>query len=111
MPPGDDVLLAVKVLRYDRAGLLAKPFLGAIFAVALHLLFMSGVLSGGIFPTLAIHPKDVEVEFKSFFFGTVLATDANFAKLLVWCFIGGFAERLVPDILDRLANEADKSKK
>jgi hypothetical protein len=97
-------------LRADRASLIAKPLLGAEFAVAPHLLFMSGLLSGGLFPALKINGEDAKVQFKDFFTGTVTATDANFAKLLVWCFIGGFAERLVPDILDRLANQANKNK-
>jgi hypothetical protein len=108
MPPGDDILLSVTALRADRASLIAKPLLGAVFAVALHLLFISGLLSGGLFPVLKINPEGSKGQFKQFFTGTVIATDADFAKLLVWCFIGGFAERLVPDILDRLANQADK---
>lgn len=111
MPAGDDILLSLTALRADRASLIAKPLLGAVFAVTLHLLFMSGLLSGGLFPNLSIDCDKSKTEFDRFFTGTVVATNADFAKLLVWCFVGGFAERLVPDILDRLANQSDNKQK
>jgi hypothetical protein len=110
-PEGDDALLSAKMLRSDRASVVTKPLLGALFALVLHLLFMSKLLSGGLFPTLSISEKDTAAGvFKDFLFGTVRATDADFAKLLTWCFIGGFAERFVPDILDRLTSEGGKTK-
>ncbi len=66
---------------------------GGVFAVVLWLILVARYLDGTLFPTWA----------KSSF----LPTDAeNWAKLLVWSFIAGFAERLVPDTLDRLVNRA-----
>jgi hypothetical protein len=108
MPPDKDALLSAKLLRSDRASIITKPLLGAAFALVLHLLFMSGLLSGGMFPSLSMHGKDEVVLFHRFLFGCVRATDTDFAKLLAWCFIGGFAERFVPDALDRLTNDGEK---
>lgn len=69
---------------------------GAVFAFLMLLLFGSGMLQGDLFP-------------KVVWGGTFLAGLAGMfdkgdalAMLLIWCFVSGFAERLVPDILDRL---------
>lgn len=33
------------------------------------------------------------------------ATGGDYAKVLVWAFIAGFFEQLVPDVLDRVAHK------
>jgi hypothetical protein len=46
------------------------------------------------------------VPFTSFLTDTGPASGADFALLIVWSFIAGFAERLVPDTLNRLVTKA-----
>jgi hypothetical protein len=106
MDPGLDVMSATDGLTYERASLLVKPLVGGVFALVLHLLFISQLLSGGLFPKITIACPEEPVYFLDFFLGSVTATSADFAKLLVWCFVAGFAERFVPDILGRLSNRA-----
>ncbi len=48
------------------------------------------------------------VEFSNFLKQTGPDSGASFAILLVWSFIAGFAERFVPDTIDRLVSQAEK---
>jgi hypothetical protein len=65
---------------------------GGVFAVVLYLILAGGFMEGTLFPMMSDDgvPDDIQ----------------NWAKLLIWSFIAGFAERLVPDTLDRLVNQA-----
>jgi hypothetical protein len=88
---------------------------GAIFAVVLYLLIAAGLVSGDIFPKIGVSPKD-----SSGTEGTVLleflklakpVSSTDFAKLLVWSFVAGFAERFVPDTLTRFASRREAANK
>ncbi len=106
LDPGPDILAACKMLQSDRARLIGKPILGAAFALALYLLFISHMITGALFPNVEIAGTGSVMGFQNFFGGTVTATSGDFAKLLVWSFIAGFAEQFVPDILDRFSSKA-----
>lgn len=103
LEPGPDLAGACLSLRWDFASLIAKPVLGATFAVTLYLLFIAGMVKGSLFPVLAFDGDSTATGFREFFSARVCATFTEYSKLLVWCFLAGFAERFVPDILNRLA--------
>jgi hypothetical protein len=69
------------------------PLIGAVGGLLICLLFRSGLLSGSLFPN---------------FSSTVQAdlSDPDFFKLMIWAFVAGFSEKLVPDTLDWLASNA-----
>lgn len=91
------------------------PLSGLIFAMLLSLMFLSGLLEGALFPKfLPMQPdsntgEDLLMQVRHIHPQSV----ADICKLFVWSFIAGFAERFVPDVLDRLmarAESVDKAK-
>lgn len=100
--PEDDLEQAPRSLVTSRIYL--SPLIGAVFALALYLLFMGGVLSGGLFPDFECSGDD----FTSYraFADCNPTTNADVALAMVWAFVAGFAENFVPNILDKLAADA-----
>jgi hypothetical protein len=80
------------------------PITGAIFAVILYAMFAGGLLDGALFPMIASSSGHVGLLSNLFCreCGPQGALDA--AKLLLWSFVAGFAERFVPDTLTRLVS-------
>ena len=89
-------------------GTLLAPITGAVFAAVLFMMFTGTLISGGLFPTIATVKAAVPdgMTLQAFTQGTGPATGADWAKLMVWCFVAGFAERFVPDALDRLVTRS-----
>lgn len=87
---------------------LVPPVIGGISSGVLYLVFASGVSAiSPLFPEFAC-PAHVLNECKDFTtfldkFGPTGPVD--YAKVLVWGFVAGFAERLVPDTLKGLASK------
>jgi hypothetical protein len=91
-------------------GTLLAPITGAVFASVLFMMFTGTLISGELFPIIAT-PKDPVAGgmiLDAFSHGTGPSTGSDWAKLLVWSFIAGFAERFVPDALDRLVSRAER---
>jgi hypothetical protein len=80
-----------------------SPLLGAVFALLLLFLFMSGLVSGSLFPSSSHYGDHT-------FLGCVPSGCVDLAKLVIWSFIAGFAETLVPDALDKLQSESTSDK-
>lgn len=73
---------------------MASCLLGGIFAVILEYVFIGGFLQGSLFPEFKSADKPGAVP--------DVLTLAVMAKVVIFSFLAGFAERLVPDALDRL---------
>jgi hypothetical protein len=105
-------LPSVQLLMYS----LIPAVVGAIAALILYLAFAGDLISGELFPKISCREIVKDGLKGCVTFGSLLSTDAppdaeNFAKVLVWSFIAGFAERLVPNTLDSLSKAVSGSKK
>jgi hypothetical protein len=80
-------------------------FEGAVGALILVTVFMSGLLKGSLFPNYDDAPlPSVDL---SHLFWMVPTSSTEAAKLIVWCVLAGFSERLIPDFLSNLAQRAE----
>jgi len=106
--PEFDSLMTIQSLQNSRYFLWLSPLLGAIFAVVLLLVFIANLVGGTVFPGFSVAPTcdgcDSNMWLKMWpFLKTLHPKDGGeYAKLFLWSFIAGFAERFVPDILDRV---------
>ena len=87
-----------------------SPLSGAVFALVLYFVFAAGILGTGngstLFPSFTHAENTNAAAGVGEFFTTALpAGGSAVAKVLVWAFIAGFAERFVPDVLTRLASD------
>lgn len=91
----------ISVLTRDRNGsqrrlsveqLLGLQLVGAVFACLLALFFAGGLIAGALFPETPSNADSKDGWF------TVIYVYPQFAKLLVWSFLAGFSERLMPNL-------------
>ena len=66
--------------------------LGALFAVMLLALFVGGFLQGELFPSFGFADSWLWLNFRL----------PDWGKLVVWSFVVGFSERLMPGVFDQL---------
>jgi hypothetical protein len=78
--------------------------IGAIAAAVLYVVFAGKLVTNDVFPVFECRPAgDGCKTFISFISYWGPKAPEDFAKILVWGFIAGFAERLVPDTLQTLS--------
>ena len=82
-----------------------SPIIGGTFAVLLYTIFLAGILQGEFFPSFecAASPFTGYGAFST----CNPTTNADAAMALVWGFVAGFAERFVPNVLDRFIGDHD----
>lgn len=105
MAGGSIAKLDVTTMRLITIQIYTSPILGGVFAFALYLIFMVGLLEGTFFPKFKFAGEAYE-SFATFAALTEPATNADVAKAVIWAFIAGFSERLVPNFIDKIAKEA-----
>jgi len=107
-----DPLVALFNLRAARSQIILSIVSGAIGSLVVFAVFAGGMIEGGLFPKIAnaTSPTDCRglMKLVSFLQNTGPCTHTDYGKLLVWAFIAGFAERFVPDILDKFTESAKK---
>jgi hypothetical protein len=84
------------------------PLIGAIAAVVLYLIFIAGYMHTDIFPAMDCFSKDPCKTIKNLMDFYWPKTPEDYGKALVWSFIAGFSERLVPDLLQSIAKKQGK---
>jgi hypothetical protein len=108
--PEGDPLFRMSLVRAGWFALIFSPIAGGAFAVILYFVFIAQLLKGPAFPVIDTPDHRVSLAiFASAIFGTDGTnphSGADWAKLLIWSFLAGFAERLVPDQLTRIAGAA-----
>ncbi|WP_162054671.1 hypothetical protein [Pontibacter pamirensis] len=102
-----DPINNVSQMTYGQFGVSISAITGAISAVVLFMVFEAGLLSGELFPSHAVPSEDDKdsSSFLNFYTHVGPNSIGGFAKLIVWCFIAGFAERFVPDTLSRFVSK------
>ncbi len=84
--------------------------IGGISAAILYFFFNAGLLNGTLLPNLEaigfapLSSTDTNTKPLG-----ILVPNANLSKLLVWSFIAGFFQQFVPNALDRVKQEQEKS--
>lgn len=80
-----------------------SPIIGALIAMLLCALFLSGLVSGDLFPKFTGTDKPFQ-DAKSVLRGGVsLATSSDFYKMIAWSMVAGYSERFVISKLEGLA--------
>jgi hypothetical protein len=104
MPAEGDPIVGIFELQKNRFNICLAPISGAIFSALLYLMFIGGLVQGSLFPhIITANPPEPSNDLWVYLANVGAVSVPDLAKLFVWSFISGFAERLVPDALDRLA--------
>ena len=91
------------VMRYSHS-LWTVPLSGLVFAIVLSLIFAGQIVTGPLFPERRT-PDTAGVTLDGL---KAMINWVNVSRFLAWSFIAGFAERLVPDVISRVAENAKK---
>jgi hypothetical protein len=86
-------------------GLVVPSFVGGILACVVYLLFISGIISGELFPKIvedAVEEGAKQPESFLIIFHQHADGASEYAKLLFWTFVAGFNQKYVVDIIESI---------
>lgn len=102
-------------ISYDASALLIlrlqiflSPLFGGLFAIVLYGVFAAGLIQGSIFPTFTGSEDSYQTP-HDFAEKTLPATNQDAAKAILWAFVAGFAEGIVPNFIDKLIKDVRNS--
>jgi len=106
LPPEDLALLA-----NSWVSIALSPIAGAILAVLVYLLFVSGLLTGSMFPQVL--PDNTPGDIHQFrrIFDVYCPTPADYAKVMFWSFVAGFSEKFATNIIGQFETRMPRQKK
>jgi len=114
-PLDDDPVIQASALQQGLNSLYIAGLTGPIFALTVLVIFMADALKvGELTPTFqhAVCTAHCDTpDFRIFQYVFWFNSRADAAKMLLWAFAAGFAEQLVPDVLDRFTKAADREEK
>ena len=80
-----------------------KSAIASVFAVIVNLIFISGIVSGELFPRF--YGADLSyLDMIQWALSIDPQTNADMAKILLWSFVAGFSEKLVPNMVTKIFN-------
>ena len=86
-----------------------SPLVGGVLAVVLYVLFISGLLAGDLFPSFVPDDNASEIIGLPSIFA-IHGEAKDYSKMIFWCFVAGFSEKFVTDIINRFESEASDKK-
>jgi hypothetical protein len=105
LPYQGDALYRMIIINRGWLGLYLAPFSGTIFALLAYVVFAAQLVKGNLFPEFVGTNNFLSNIFgisTAGFWELRLSNAFDYPKLLIWSFLVGFAERLIPDSLSRL---------
>jgi len=84
------------------------PLVAGIFACILFIALVSQIIDGELFPNFVYQEGSERGKFVEFLWAAYTESHSDSAKLFLWSFIAGFVERIVPNMIDKIASEGEK---
>jgi hypothetical protein len=83
------------------------PVIAGLLGWICYAFFLTGVLQGPLFPEFK--GADAAYSGVASVFSIEPKTSMDAAKAMLWAFVAGFSEKLIPNILDKLASQVESS--